>query len=156
MKMQKLNFVCPDCGGTVLQEILENCVVATKVASFREEEANYGEDKDVSGGYINRFQCGKCGWIVRCEAGTIIDNSEDLLEHCKKKGWILKQELTAKEIQTYISEGGLYCINCVDEDIQVDGDIPTFDRDRCTVDVICARCGYRWRDIYTLTGAEDR
>ena len=59
-----MNFLCPDCGGERIEEIMTDVVVASEVRSIHSSgEVEYGEQIN-SGGTIDRYQCQGCGWTL--------------------------------------------------------------------------------------------
>lgn len=54
----------------------------------------------------------------------------------------------------YLDHSGNICPYCGSRDISNDGDVET-DDNYAWRDVICDDCGSTWRDLYTLTGAEE-
>ena len=64
-------FMCPDCGGHRVEEIMSNTTVSTEVATVAEcGDTEYGEDSH-SGGVTDRFQCLNCGYALPCEPDTV-------------------------------------------------------------------------------------
>ena len=55
----------------------------------------------------------------------------------------------------YVKKGGSICPYCESYDITVDGN-PLFDANYVSQDVKCDDCGSEWRDVYTLSFAEEK
>lgn len=57
-------FKCPQCGGSRLEEVMENVTASTVVESIGEGgDVEYGKVSHEDGNVV-RFQCVSCGWEV--------------------------------------------------------------------------------------------
>ena len=80
-----IKFVCPRCGGNVLEEVLDNAHVETPV-TFQVEPGRttgmrmiYGKTTCIEGD-IERYQCSACGFTPSQEDGDPICDDEALEE----------------------------------------------------------------------------
>jgi len=78
------DFKCPDCGWTVLEEVMDDCTVTSEIASIYPITDKSGEttgayveygDQETTYGFVERYQCQNCGWVL-----VDVKNEEDLLE----------------------------------------------------------------------------
>ena len=85
--MKQLDFTCPDCGNSDLEEVMVSAVVSSLVDSFDEDgNVEYLAHLDeIYDGVIDRFQCRVCGYIIET-----VDNYEDLYKVASKNGWLEK------------------------------------------------------------------
>ena len=62
-------FVCPDCKYNVVTEIQTNMCVTSVMTDLHDinsfVEAEYSGDVAWDGGVVDRYQCYKCGYIIR-------------------------------------------------------------------------------------------
>ena len=64
-------FMCPDCGGDRIEEIMSNTTISTEVDAVAEcGDTVYGADS-YSDGVTDRFQCLNCGYALPCEPDTV-------------------------------------------------------------------------------------
>lgn len=71
-----MNFCCPDCHDTRLEEIMTDVLVASEI-TIEDGEVCYGEQTNEDG-IIDRFQCATCGHVLK-ENGVAITTHEDLI-----------------------------------------------------------------------------
>lgn len=71
---RKIEFKCPKCDGTAVEEIMVDVTVSTEVDSITQYgdgsvDLFYGEQTN-EGGCVERYQCGDCGYLI-------VDNQPD-------------------------------------------------------------------------------
>jgi DNA-directed RNA polymerase subunit RPC12/RpoP len=71
------DFVCKDCGGSYIEEVQASVVVSSIVTEIRDGELHYGECTNHDG-FIERYQCTKCGKHLKDSAGQLITTPDDL------------------------------------------------------------------------------
>jgi len=78
----KLNFVCPECGGTELEEVCELDTVTKEVTGI----AQQGDDVVLQYGTVTEgeiiaisFNCANCGHVLYDEQGEEICDVKDLI-----------------------------------------------------------------------------
>ena len=57
--------------------------------------------------------------------------------------------------QSHVESGGEKCPKCSSRAIKARASSEMIKADRIEVSMFCATCGARWRDIFTLSKAED-
>ena len=57
--------------------------------------------------------------------------------------------------RSYLEEGGGHCPKCGSKAIKASGQPEKAADNQMQMSMFCATCGARWRDIYTLSKAED-
>ena len=78
-----MNFICPKCKATRIEEIIDNAVVATEVLGVEDGGSTEYAEPSVSDGATDRFQCLNCGWeLPICERTT--PDTEELYEWLKE------------------------------------------------------------------------
>ena len=83
-----LNFVCPDCGNTQLEEVIINVTVTNYITL--DAFGGYHEVSDTmyEDGNIEQYSCNSCNFKLRDFAGHLISNPEEaaewLLDNCKQ------------------------------------------------------------------------
>ena len=75
-----INFVCPECGGSQLEEVSHG-IIYNKITGFYDGFVEYGE-QDGNETEVIRYQCFECGEVV------IEGYSFDLFEDLKDKGYL--------------------------------------------------------------------
>lgn len=83
-----LNFICPECGETKLEEVMMGVTVLNSItAIFYNEDGVSLEwgDADYQDGHIARFQCEECGYMLEEDNGNLIRNYEKLAEWLKER-----------------------------------------------------------------------
>jgi len=76
-----VKFVCPICGDTRLEVVLDGSHTTALEAMFKSGAVEYGDTE--SNGYVDRFQCQKCGFTIQDVSGPITDD-EELVGWCKE------------------------------------------------------------------------
>lgn len=63
--MDKLDFSCPKCESTRLEEIMSGDLVVTTVVNWIGSDGvvDYGEQFN-EGGYVVRYQCSECSYCI--------------------------------------------------------------------------------------------
>ena len=75
-----LKFKCPKCNREDL-EIVEKDVIMTSLVVEIDDEDNFEYDLiDTGGGYVERFQCLDCGYILKDQSGQVITTEEEVVE----------------------------------------------------------------------------
>ena len=77
-----VKFVCPDCGKTHLEVIMDGDHTTAILALFKSGSVEYGDTE--SAGFVERFQCVGCGFTVLDDAQGPIKDDEEVVEWCKK------------------------------------------------------------------------
>ena len=79
--MSHLKFTCPDCGSHVLEEIMVDVTVASRVSVISSSDGlEYGEQTN-SSGIVDRYQCENCGKVVAENEEALF--TSDALKPCK-------------------------------------------------------------------------
>lgn len=103
--MISYKFKCPSCKHTIVEELVGNVLQVSNIirvvaddSETEVEEIVYGKS-ETEDGVVIRYQCRKCGWVIRLpEAeGAIVKTQEKLLEWMKQHG--TKQESRVPEVQ---------------------------------------------------------
>jgi len=77
-----MKFICPDCKSNKL-ECCEDGPYSSEVTDIDEEgDFDYGPIE--GDGTVDRYQCLTCGYILRNEDGSPIDDNEEVVE------WIIE------------------------------------------------------------------
>ena len=104
-------FECPDCKHDMIDEVMTGVTVSTSISDLhfiptrlpmvRDDmvECEYGlntvNDPIIDGGVVERYQCIKCGWVIRDEEENTIRDPETLFE------WLVEhKENREKELNT--------------------------------------------------------
>jgi predicted RNA-binding Zn-ribbon protein involved in translation (DUF1610 family) len=92
-----LRFKCPDCGGTVLAEVMLGVIQVSPIDEVYaskgcpDVEVEYDVENVCSeGGEIDRFQCVECGWRIK-RAGRPITSYTGLAE------WLFAHDMLDEE-----------------------------------------------------------
>ena len=86
--MGNLKFECPECEGTTLEEITTGVTVRSRITDLqRDGFAEYSE-QDNEDGATERYQCARCGYVIKDEVGWEIPSAEEMYQVAVKKGWI--------------------------------------------------------------------
>jgi predicted RNA-binding Zn-ribbon protein involved in translation (DUF1610 family) len=89
-KMGKIiKFVCPECGGTVLDECMKDVYQHSTISQIEEEDGeaivDYAENSITTDeGEVYYYCCVKCGFALNGPYDNSINNNDELLE------WILE------------------------------------------------------------------
>jgi transposase-like protein len=76
-----LKIKCPSCNTiTQIEEVVVNAIISTTVRDAYEYEIDYEDDMETFDGYVDRYQCKSCGFVLKDEYDHNITYSEDLLE----------------------------------------------------------------------------
>ncbi len=88
--MPNLNFKCPHCSRTKIEEVMDDVVVASVLTAIEVDHGDYGEQTNY-GGLISRFQCESCGsWIFNIK-GEPVTTYDELYSVCLQMKWIKEQ-----------------------------------------------------------------
>ena len=75
-------FECPDCKCDYLEEIQTGVVLCSPLTDLHEDdgfvEAEYNVNVGWDGGVVDRYQCSRCGWVIKDFFGDNITNPDDL------------------------------------------------------------------------------
>lgn len=86
---REIKFKCPTCGGTEIEEVIENAVALTPLVSIEMPDADeeggracfeYGDVSLEDGDFV-RFQCCGCGRLLA-------ESEDDLADVLKTNGWL--------------------------------------------------------------------
>jgi len=78
-----LKFKCPSCDSEDLEVVQTDVVMTSKVVDI-DEDACLGYDLiDFDGGSVDRFQCHKCGYVIKDKYDENITADEDVVEWIK-------------------------------------------------------------------------
>jgi DNA-directed RNA polymerase subunit RPC12/RpoP len=85
MAKKELQFKCPKCGSTILEEVMVNVTVMSQVCRIVQvdDEAvveNYEKDPTLEDGEVERYQCLHCGDVLRDNSGYDVSDTDELLE----------------------------------------------------------------------------
>ena len=80
-----LKFKCPSCGSEKLEVIQTDVVITSEILDIDEEGCFEFDLTDSDGGNVDRFQCQKCGYVLKDESGEPITTNEDVVEWVKKQ-----------------------------------------------------------------------
>ena len=83
-KRTALKFKCPNCDSEQLESIETNVVLSSEIATLNEDGDFDYESPLMDGGEIDRFQCFKCGYVLRDSDGKNLTNNEEVVEWVKK------------------------------------------------------------------------
>ena len=83
-----LKFKCPNCGETVLEEVMVNVIQSSSIGCIEElEDGSCALDYDNTSnddGEVSRYQCMRCGYILKNkEYHCNINTPEELVEWLK-------------------------------------------------------------------------
>lgn len=81
-----IKFQCPSCGCDRL-ECVEDGPYSSEIEEI-EEEGDFEFGPIQAAGFVDRFQCVNCGYILENKDGVITDNLEVVewcKEHCKQE-----------------------------------------------------------------------
>lgn len=73
-----LNFVCPECSGSQIEEVLINVVNTSKIIDIDTEGNCDYELVESSDGDVGNYQCHDCGYIIKDDQGKNITDCPDL------------------------------------------------------------------------------
>lgn len=57
-------FCCPKCQNDIAEEVVFEGVICNEVNGSCEGDLDYGNCGEVEGGYIDRYQCKSCGYVI--------------------------------------------------------------------------------------------
>jgi transposase-like protein len=77
-----VKFVCPDCGDTRLEVIMDGDHTTAIEGMFKSGSVEYGDTE--SAGFVERFQCVGCGFTIKDEADETIKDDDEVTEWCKE------------------------------------------------------------------------
>ena len=86
--METVEFKCPACDHTGLEEIMEDVTVTSEITSIPVDgDLQYGEQLN-NGGEVDRYQCSKCGNVVCTpeDAYAVQDHESLAKELIRRKG----------------------------------------------------------------------
>ena len=79
--VKTLNFKCPECGDSRLEEVMSGVVVSSSISTISSEDGmihlNYGPCSHEEG-EVDNFQCMGCGWVLKWQDGTWITDGDDV------------------------------------------------------------------------------
>ena len=84
-----LEFKCPSCGETVVEEVIDGAVIRNQLVYLSPEgDHDYDMNPVIEGGTIREFRCAKCLKPIPCEP-----NAQALAD------WLLDQEEAQDAVQ---------------------------------------------------------
>lgn len=88
-----LKFICPECGGKTIEEVLVNATVLSVIYVDEAGDAFYGEQENRDG-EVSHFQCHRCGKTIRAGTkGSPVDQRDNLVE------WLLSQSYNIPSVE---------------------------------------------------------
>ena len=79
-----LKFKCPKCDCEELEIVEVGVVMSSKVVNIDEDAYFEYEQIENMGGCTDRFQCFKCGYVLKDENDEAITIEEDIVEWVRK------------------------------------------------------------------------
>ena len=76
-----LKFVCPDCGGTILESVQDGIHVSRVLNIDPDGNFDFGDISSEAD--MDRYQCENCGFTLEDSEGDPIINNEDVVEWVK-------------------------------------------------------------------------
>jgi DNA-directed RNA polymerase subunit RPC12/RpoP len=86
--MGNLKFKCPECKGTLIEEIMTNVTVTSRLTDIQPDGFAEYSSNDFGNGEVDRYQCSGCGFKIEDEELGLIYCIDDLYKVAVKKGWI--------------------------------------------------------------------
>ena len=83
-----LKFKCPKCKNNQIEEVMTDVVQSSTIDYIDSEGYVDYENISTEGGEVDRYQCGKCGYVIKNEIGGKINDAEELAEWLKGKGMV--------------------------------------------------------------------
>ena len=87
--MKRLKFICEKCGYDKLEEVMVNVTVSSEINTVELDggfvDLDYGETENCDGEVV-RYQCSKCGVIIKD------DNGIDIIEKSVLRDYLLSQD----------------------------------------------------------------
>lgn len=80
-------FCCPKCGHNIAEEVMLDCCVSNEVVGVASsgDELEYGTCGEIDGGYIARYQCQSCGYII-----PGVQSFEEMIDYINKNGKLVQ------------------------------------------------------------------
>ena len=75
-----LKFNCSKCGCEELEIVQTDVVLSSKVVDIDEKGYFEFEQIDCEGGNIDRYQCFKCGLVLKDDQGKVLTTEEQIVE----------------------------------------------------------------------------
>jgi rubredoxin len=83
--MNKITFVCPDCGNTVLGAVEQVFLTVPVISIFENGNINYDYNSQTTGdGHLLCYKCLFCGYELQDEDGNNITDCLKIVEWIKK------------------------------------------------------------------------
>ena len=83
-----MNFKCPNCNSSRLEEVMRDVVVSSEVLKVRSEgDILYGNQSNEDG-VVDCYQCMNCGEILKDEYDMNINHFEELHAWLKKRNML--------------------------------------------------------------------
>ena len=79
-----LKFKCPKCSHEELEIVEVSAVMSSKVVNIDEDGYFEYDLIDCDGGCTDRYQCFKCGYVLKDKNDEAITIEEDIVEWVKK------------------------------------------------------------------------
>lgn len=83
-----MKFKCPECDSNQLEEVMIDVVQSSIISEIDSEGYVDYENTSTDGGEVDRYQCSKCGHLIKNEIGGKINDVEELAEWLKGKGML--------------------------------------------------------------------
>ena len=96
--MNSLIFKCHDCSSSTLEEIRTGVIITTPFTGIEVEDDGYSElqynfdDEQQHDGCVDRYQCSRCGFVIKDSEGETIQDKEAL------KDWLQAQPYNQEPI----------------------------------------------------------
>ena len=76
-------FCCPKCGNDVAEEVIVDATISNEVMGIEDghEDLDYGACGECCDGYIDRYQCKSCGYVI-----PDVHGPGEMVEWLKKNG----------------------------------------------------------------------
>lgn len=81
-----MNYICPNCGGTRLEEIMTGVTLSSEITNVDSGDIEYQDPPGSAGdsGQVDRYQCVNCGDMVKDENGEVITDCLELSERLEQ------------------------------------------------------------------------
>lgn len=78
-----LKFKCTKCGGKILEVIQTDAIITSQIIDIDEEGYFEYEQIDCDGGNVDRYQCFKCGDVLK-DNNLSVTTEQEVFEWVKK------------------------------------------------------------------------
>jgi len=81
-----MRFICPECKAQKLEQVMTGVIATVEVTHIDEDgDHDYGIPT-LDEGYVSRYQCSHCGFVLykdECEIADVLELVEWIKENCK-------------------------------------------------------------------------